>query len=80
MEEVEAHLLNFSQPFDCSLLDQIVMIAMDGAHPQRAAANDFLVRVKDNPNMWKRADVIMEMSTQSATKFFWPSSPGRRNQ
>lgn len=43
---------------------------MDGAHPQRAAANEFLVRMKDHPDMWRRADAILEVSKQSATKFF----------
>jgi exportin-1 len=70
MEAAAAHLLNFSQPFDCELLDQIVLIAMDGSHPQRAAANEFLVRMKDHPDMWRRADAILEVSKQPATKFF----------
>jgi exportin-1 len=70
MEAAEAHLLNFSVPFDCSLLDQIVAIAMDGKHPQRGAANDFLVRMKENPNMWRRSDAILETSNQLASKFF----------
>lgn len=70
MEAAAAHLLNFSQPFDCSLLDQIVLIAMDGSHPQRSAANEFLVRMKDHPDMWRRADAILEVSKQEATKFF----------
>jgi exportin-1 len=70
MEAAAAHLLNFSQPFDCSLLDQIILIAMDGSHPQRAAANEFLVRMKDHPDMWRRADAILEVSKQEATKFF----------
>ena len=70
MEAAAAHLLNFSQPFDCSLLDQIVLIAMDGSHPQRGAANEFLVRMKDHPDMWRRADAILEVSKQVQTKFF----------
>jgi hypothetical protein len=49
MEAAAAHLLNTSQPFDCSLLDQIILIAMDGSHPQRAGANEFLVRMKEHP-------------------------------
>jgi hypothetical protein len=49
MEAAAAHLLNTSQPFDCNLLDQIVLIAMDGSHPQRSAANEFLVRMKEHP-------------------------------
>ena len=70
MEAAAAHLLNFSQPFDCSLLDQIILIAMDGSHPQRGAANEFLVRMKDHPDMWRRADAILESTKQLQTKFF----------
>jgi exportin-1 len=70
MEAAAAHLLNFAQPFDCSLLDQIVLIAADGAHPQRPAANEFLVKMKDHPDMWRRADAILESSKQLHTKFF----------
>jgi hypothetical protein len=70
MDQAAAHLLNFSQPFDCSLLDQIILIAMDSNHPQRAAANEFLVRMKEHPDMWRRADAILEQTKQEATKFF----------
>jgi exportin-1 len=70
MDAAAAHLLNFSQPFDCALLDQIVLIAMDGSHPQRSAANEFLVRMKDHPDMWRRADAILEVSKNLQTKFF----------
>lgn len=70
MDAAAAHLLNFSQPFDCTLLDQIVLIAMDGSHPQRSAANEFLIRMKDHPDMWRRADAILEGSQQETTKFF----------
>lgn len=70
MEAAAAHLLNFSQPFDCALLDQIVLIAMDGSHPSRHAANEFLVRMKDHPDMWRRADAILENTKHAATRFF----------
>jgi exportin-1 len=70
MEAAAAHLLNFSAPFDCALLDQVVLIAMDGAHPQRAAASEFLVKMKDHPDMWRRADAILESSTNLHTRFF----------
>jgi len=70
MDAAAAHLLDFSNPFDSSLLEQIVSIAMDGLHPQRPAANEFLVRMKEHPDMWKRADAILETSKQLATKFF----------
>jgi exportin-1 len=70
MDAAAAHLLDFSKPFDCALLDQIVLIVMDGSHPQRQAANEFLVRIKDHPDMWKRVDAILESSTQVFTKMF----------
>lgn len=70
MEAAAAHLMNLSQPFDCALLDQIVLIAMDSSHPQRNAAHEFLIRMKDHPDMWRRADAILETSKQTATKFF----------
>jgi exportin-1 len=70
MEAAAAHLLDFSKPFDIVLLDQITAISMDGSHPQRARANDFLVTLKDNPDMWKRADAILETSKQEGSKFF----------
>jgi exportin-1 len=70
MDAAAAHLLDFSKPFDCTLLDQIVLIAMDGAHAQRQAANEFLVRIKDHPDMWKRVDSILDSSQQLSTRIF----------
>ena len=46
MDAAAAHLLDFSTDLDIELLDQIVSIAYDPSHPQRGAANDFLVRMK----------------------------------
>ncbi|CAM9165729.1 unnamed protein product [Ectocarpus fasciculatus] len=70
MDLAAAHLLDFSKDFDITLMDQLVMIAMDGSHPQRSGANEFLVKMKDHPEMWKRADAILERSKNEATKFF----------
>ena len=70
MDAAVAHLLDFSKEFDIELLDQIVAIAFDPANPQRAAANDCMVRLKDHPDMWKRADAILEASSSPETKFF----------
>jgi exportin-1 len=70
MEAAAAHLLDFSKPFDVTLLDQICAIAMDGLHPQRPAASQFLCTLKDHPEMWKRADAILETSKELASKFF----------
>jgi exportin-1 len=70
MEAAAKHLMDFSKPFDIELLDQIAVISMDPAHPQRSRANEFLVMMKDNAEMWKRADAIIETSKQEASKFF----------
>ena len=70
MEAAAAHLLDFSKEFDIKLLDQIVAIAYDPTHRQRPAANEFLVRMKDHPEIWKRSDAILESSNVLATKFF----------
>lgn len=43
---------------------------MDGLHPQRQKAHDFLIMIKDNPDFWKRVDAILETSKQDASKFF----------
>ena len=52
MDAAAQHLLDFSKEFDISLLDQIVAIAFDGSHPQRANANEFLVMLKEHPEMY----------------------------
>jgi exportin-1 len=70
MEAAAAHLLDLSKSFDSDLLDQICVIAMDGNHPQRAKANDFLIMMKENPDFWKRVDAILETAKQDASKFF----------
>jgi len=70
MDKAVAHLMDFSKPFDTELLDQISAISMDGLHPQRARAMEFLMVMKENPDMWKRADAILETSKQDASKFF----------
>eukprot|EP01041_Mallomonas_annulata_P009489 gene9489-19720_t len=70
MEAAAAHIMDLSQPFDAKLLDELVSIAMDGSNIHRAAANDFLVRMKDHPEMWKRVDKIIEACKYMPTKFF----------
>ena len=70
MEAAAAHLLDESKELDIDLLDQIVLIAYDSSHAQRGQANSFLVKMKDDPNMWRRAGAILESTQQEATKFF----------
>ena len=70
MDAAAAHLLDFSKPLDITLLEQVVTIAFDASHPMRAKANEFLVKMKEHPEMWKRADAILETSKEPYTKYF----------
>lgn len=92
MDQAEAALLDFTKPFECELLDQIVSIANDGSHPNRAAADEFLVKLRENPEIWKRTFDVLEQSKLPATKFFimqamshmintrWNILPGEQKQ
>ena len=70
MDEAAAHLLDFSQPFDVTLLDQIVAIANEASHPNRSGADEFLQKLTENPDMWKRSYDVLENSKNELTKFF----------
>ncbi len=72
MEAAVAHLLDFSKPFDHSLLDSLAALAMDGKHDNatRAKADKVLVLLQEHPDMWKRADTIIESSTSLYSKIF----------
>ena len=70
MDQAAAHLLDFSKDFDTKLLEQFVLIAMDGTHPNREAAHEFLIKLKEHPDMWRRADAIVETSSNLHTKVY----------
>ena len=70
MEAAAAHIMDMSLPFDANLLDELFSIALNGTNVHRAAANDFLVRMKEHPEMWKRVDKIIENCRHMGTKFF----------
>jgi len=70
MEGAFALLMDPNKPFDVALLDQLVAIAMDGTNVHRSKANDFLVAIKDHPDMWKKVDIIIANSKQIGSKFF----------
>lgn len=43
MDQIKEHILNFREPLDSKLLDQLLLIAMDPHHPQRLKADQLLV-------------------------------------
>jgi len=71
MEAAARRLLDFSLPeFDASLLDSIVSAAYDPRSPMRASANTCLMALKANPDLWTRADKILEKCRNPQARFF----------
>jgi len=70
MEAAMHRICDLSQEMDVHLLDNIVATAYDPMNPQRASANNVLMALKENPDIWVRADAIMERAINSQTRFF----------
>jgi len=58
------------QPFNVPLLDQIITHAYSPSSPSRAAANTVLMTLQECPDLWTRADTILEGTDNPTTKFF----------
>jgi len=56
--------------FDVGLLDSVVSTAYDPANPHRAAANKTLMALQEFPDLWTRADAILERSENAHARFF----------
>jgi Importin beta-related nuclear transport receptor len=70
MEEALQRLLSTSEEFDTDLLDQVVATAYDPVNPQRAAANTVLMTLQENPDLWTKADGILERAKNPQSRFF----------
>mmetsp|Transcript_11902 Transcript_11902/g.18076 ORF Transcript_11902/g.18076 Transcript_11902/m.18076 type:complete len:1092 (+) Transcript_11902:405-3680(+) len=72
-ESMQAALQHFLDPnveFDIPLLDKVVSTAYDPINPQRAAANDVLMKLQESPDLWTKADGILERANNPQTRFF----------
>jgi exportin-1 len=67
---MEDALAQLQTNFSVELLDTVVVAAYDPANPQRAAANKVLMAFQGTPDVWTKADAILETSTNPQTKFF----------
>jgi exportin-1 len=56
--------------FDIAVLDQIVAAAYNPMDPNRGPANHTLMQLQDVPELWQKADGIMEKATNPHTRFF----------
>lgn len=68
--DAAATLQTLQTSFSVELLDTVVMAAYDPTSPNRAVANKVLMEFQETPDVWTKADAILETSTNSMTKFF----------
>jgi hypothetical protein len=68
VEAVAHQLLNGE--FDIGLLDKVVGAAYDPISPHRAQANKALMQLQESPDLWQRADGIIEQSQNPNSRFF----------
>jgi exportin-1 len=72
MDQVAASLV---KQFDISVLDQLVSTAYDPTNPQRGAANKALMQLQEAPELWTKADEMIEKSSNPHTRFFGLQRP-----
>ncbi len=70
IETAATRLLDMNHPLDVNLFDQVVQATYDPHHPQQAEANNLLMRIKEHPQMWSRADAILEGAGTPQGQFF----------
>lgn len=63
-------LLDPNVEFDIPFLDKVVSTAYDPSNPQRSAANEALMKLQENPDLWTKADGILERANNPQTRFF----------
>jgi len=68
IEAVAQQLMNGN--FDIALLDQVVGAAYDPISPHRAQANKALMQLQESPDLWQKADGIIEQSQNPHSRFF----------
>ena len=63
-------MLQDDQPFDVAVLDGIVAAAYEPRHPERATANEILMKLREKPGCWQAADQIIEKSSLPQGRYF----------
>ena len=70
MEAAAQQLLAPNGEFDVSLLDQVITAAYSPADPNRAMANKALMALQESPDVWTKADAILERAQNPQSRFF----------
>ena len=58
------------ETFDVAVLDQVVQAAYDPTSPHRGEANKVLMKLQEMPDLWIKADSIIENSQNPQSRFF----------
>lgn len=69
-EATAAQILNFSQPLDIKLLDEVVAAMYKSSGDEQKLAEKILSALKEHPEAWTRVDSILEFSSSQQTKYF----------
>jgi len=56
--------------FDVALLDDVVTVAYSPTDPNRAMANKALMALQETPDVWTKADAILERAQNPQSRFF----------
>jgi exportin-1 len=70
VQAVTQKLLAGGDNFDITLLDSVVGAAYDPVSPHRAQANKALMQLQESPDLWQKADGIIEQSQNPHSRFF----------
>ena len=70
LEQATQRLLDPNTEFDVSLLDNLIAAAYDPSSPHRAAANRALMTLQESPDLWTKADAILEKAQNANSRFF----------
>ncbi|GAA6019734.1 hypothetical protein JCM10207_009246 [Rhodosporidiobolus poonsookiae] len=62
-------ILDFSQPLDTALLDQVAQVFLAGSGPQQQQASTVLAQFQEHPDAWQRVPAILETSGSMQTKY-----------
>jgi len=66
----QQQLLSPGGDLDVSALDRVVTAAYNPSDPNRAAANKALMQLQESPDLWTKADAIIEQATNPSARFF----------
>jgi exportin-1 len=62
--------LDAAADLDVSILDQVVTAAYNPMDPNRALANRCLMQLQEAPDLWQKADAIIEQAQNAQARFF----------